>query len=207
MLGFVVYAAFMAAHAANGPSVVGSHAETRVLKGRIEAPPRSDPREARTETIRILPDSRVCVSVHVDQGAWPTRLLPGADQFFSTFLSGELARVYRERGGSYHLPGRDQTPRFLANPEGTNPQCRRREQDIEISIRYSPRPDGRPFIVSYRIAQRGLTSADVAVRDIEADWRSGRLTRAHHTEPLQIAVTEDMRTRAASLIQDLTEGE
>lgn len=156
--------------------------------------------------ISIGETSNVCVSVRVDQRVWPTPLLPNADQNFSTFFAGELARLYRDQGGAYHLPGREQIPRFLANPDGANPQCRAREQDIELTVRYLPRPDGRPFVVSYRIAQGAKVRADLVSRDIEEDWRSGRLPRIHNTEPLQIAVTNDMRARAAIFIQELTGG-
>jgi hypothetical protein len=150
--------------------------------------------------------SNVCVWVHVDQAVWPTPHLPDADQNFSTFFSGEMARVYREQGGQHHLPGPNQVPRFQADWNDANPFCRDAGRDIAIHLLYAARPDGKPFLGSYRIVRGDSVRTGAFTRDIEEEWRSGRLERPPLSEPLQIAVTDDMRDRARLFIR-LLKGE
>jgi len=187
-----VYFAVEARIAAGSPPVAADAEPARVSQV-SEAGPR----------ITLGEQSNVCVSVHVDQAVWPVPHLPEADQNFSTFFSGEMARVYREQGGSHHLPGRDQIPRFASNPRGTNPRCQDAGQDIQIDISYTARPDGKPFTGTYRIARGDSIRTGTFTRDIEEEWRTGRLERPPLTEPLQIAVTDDMRDRARFFIEFL----
>jgi hypothetical protein len=155
--------------------------------------------------IAVGPQSSVCVSVQVDQRVWPVPHLPDADGHFSTFFAGELARVHRERGGAHYLPGPEQIPRFMANAANSNPFCQDAD-DIAIDLTYAPRADGKPFSVALRIERGSDAIARLEMRDIEEEWRTGRLARFHHSSPLADAISNDMRARAAAILNLLNGG-
>jgi hypothetical protein len=158
---------------------------------------------AGADAIVIGEQSNVCVSVRVDPRVWPTPPLPAADQNFSTFFAGEMERLYRGRSGAHAPPASGPGPRFVSNPTGTNPLCREPGRDIHVTITYGPQEDGQPFVFAYRLEQGSAVRSGSATRDIAEEWRSGRLARVHKQQPLQAAISDDMRVRAAFLIRTL----
>lgn len=152
--------------------------------------------------IEILEQSNVCVSAHVDQRVWPVPLQPEDDRNVSGFLASELRQHYEAGGGSYHLPGERQLPRFITDPKETDPACKDAE-DIRIAASYSPDENGRPFIFSYRIVQGEKVRSGSFRRDIEEEWRTGSLRRFYKTLPLAEAVNQDLRARAYAIYLQL----
>lgn len=156
-----------------------------------------------TGDIVIGARSNVCVSVRVDQSVWPRPLLPNARQSFSGFLAGELGRIYRERGGSYHLPGPEQIPRFASNPTGNNPRCQERGEDIYVTVSYGPRDDGRPFVFSYRIEQGATFRTGSFSRDLMTELRTGEPRYLNIDEPISSAFYDDFRARAVMILDQI----
>jgi len=177
------------------------------------APTRSIQDAAAQPRIVIGEQSNVCVSVTVDQRVWPIPKLAETDSGLSGILAAELRQLYERQGGSSFIPnpgprsGPRPEPRFSNNNNRSNPICRDAGEDIYVTASYVPRPDGTPFVFNYRIEQGAAVRSGSFSRDIEEEWRSGRLVRIHKQEPLQIAVGNDLRSRAEFLLSQLTDRE
>jgi hypothetical protein len=137
---------------------------------------------------------------------WPTPLLPNADANFSGILFSQMRLLFEAKGGSAFLPGPKRDARFTLDNHGNNPVCSDDGDDIYVIASYTPRPDGTPFTFSYEIRQGGAVRTGSVARDIEEEWRSGRLSRFHKTQPLAMAINDDLRSRAQFLLEQLKWG-
>jgi hypothetical protein len=151
------------------------------------------------EAIAIDDQSNVCVSVHVDQRIWPRPLDADSARNFSGILISALRRATEPRGLSSLLSGPRRHPRFVANPDGSNPLCREPEQDVFVDVRYLPRAEGGPYAVEYRIRRGGTLRTGHFTRDLAREIRTGALPSLSITEPVSEAIYEDIRERGSAI--------
>ena len=170
---------------------------------RPDAPARAAA-EAQSErgAIVIGEQTNVCVWVHVDQRIWPITLSENADWGFSGVLAFELGRHYERQGGSLVLRGPNNDPRFTADVNGLNRLCRDAD-DVHISVRYLPRPEGGAFSGEYRIDQGSAVRTGSFSRDLIAEERAGQITSPHPGQAVPYAIALDIRARAGPLLAQI----
>lgn len=174
------------------------------------APSQVAPEQQSTQgRIVIGEQSNVCVSVTVDQRVWPRRKKTDTDSGLSGVLASELRQLYEERGGSSFIPepgpelGPRPEPRFANDFNRANPICRDTGEDIYVTTSYVLRSDGTPFVFNWRIEQGAVVRTGSADRDIFAEIRAGRIFVLNIDEPVQVAVGEDIRSRAAEILNEI----
>jgi hypothetical protein len=142
-------------------------------------------------------NSNLCVSLGVDQGIWPIEKAASADADFSLQLARALGALHQTAGSTLPREVNDR-PRIVLNHRGDNPLCVRDEDDIHITAAYLPRANGKPFRFSFRIDQGHNTVSGVIDRDIEDEWRSGKLARIGRAS-LEDEISRDINERARFL--------
>jgi hypothetical protein len=159
--------------------------------------------------IVIKEQSNVCVSVRVDPRFLPPQRSTGTNREWalSGVLASAMARLYERQGGSLILPGGapggNLDPRFVANmAEGDagSRLCDRRGDDIFLTVRYLPRPDGSPFRTEYRVEQGHRVRTGVLPRSPEIEARARRMTTSSPGQDSFYAIALDVRARADALI-------
>lgn len=169
--------------------------------------PRGGNRGAPLEAIVVGEQSNVCVSVRVDQRVWPRPLDADSARNFSGHLMSELRRIYVLRGGSGSLPGTQNEARFVADANGTNPNCRHRDTDVFVDLRYGPRPDGSPFVMEYRVRHGTLVRAGAVERDVAEEVRTGRIPGFHTRRTIETVIVQDMCARAPVIVDQMLVGD
>jgi hypothetical protein len=106
--------------------------------------------------------------------------------------------LHQESGGSYFVPGTSRA-RFIANASGISPECRERDGDVFVTMRYGPRRDGRPFVMLYRIARRTTFRSGAADVDVAEEIRAGRIRGYSQRWNDGDIIVADIRGRAAEI--------
>jgi hypothetical protein len=152
----------------------------------------------------VVPASaHVCVAVHVDQRIWPRPLDANSAQIFSGYLMPEVRRLYEQRAGLDRMPGTQNEARFVTNENGTNPSCQDRRTDVFIDVRYGPRRDGTPFVMSYRIARGTAVRTGRIDFDVAREIRAGRIWGYSVRRTIEVIIGEDMPRRAPMIADQL----
>lgn len=160
----------------------------------------SRPGQAETD-IRLGEQTRVCVTVSIDEALWTESRLPDREQAnrdFSMQLAVEMGRVFARSGGERYLrdEGLGEAPRFVGNDRDDNPYCRVNRDLIHVSARYRPRADGTPFVVEYTIRQSGSIVTRSAERDVRQEAEQGVLGALYDAPAITRAIGTEMAERA-----------
>ncbi|HEY0413686.1 MAG TPA: hypothetical protein VGD66_11130 [Allosphingosinicella sp.] len=157
--------------------------------------------------IPVGPQSNVCVAVHVDQRIWPRPLDIDSARNFSGHLMTEIRRLYEQRGGSDNLPNTQNEARFVSEGLRANPSCQDRKTDVFIDVRYEPRPDGAPFLMSYRITRGSNGRSGRIDVNVAEEIRAGRMRGFNQRRTIESVIFEDMWVRARTIADQLIIGE
>lgn len=155
--------------------------------------------------IAIGPQSNVCISVSVDQSIWPISVTRDSMNGLGNILYSRLRVLYAEENKSYLIPrlrpGRNThyEQRFVVDNDGRSPSCQDTEEDVFIALYYLPLANGQPFSVRYTARKGPVFLSGAAVRFVKDEWRSGALPYLAKMNPLQMAITEDIRSRADTI--------
>jgi hypothetical protein len=168
----------------------------------------SRPPQAETE-IRLGEQTRVCVTVSIDEALWTEPRLPDREQAnrdFSSHLGGELERLFALSGGERYLmdEGLGEGPRFVQNFHGRNPRCQVNRDLIHVIARYKPRRDGTPFLLEYTIRQSGRMLTRNIERDVRADVARGAIVALYGAPVLTRAIADEMEMRAREIYALIT---
>lgn len=125
--------------------------------------------------IIIYGQTRVCVSVHVDERLRRRFYNVNPDRSFSSGLASNLERLYIKSGGSRLIPESSGDLRFTL--KNLNEPICQRPAAIRIRGLYILSANGEPFTFSFRIEQGQQVRVGSVTKDMEADFRSGKVRR------------------------------
>lgn len=159
------------------------------------------------QNMQITGETVFCVSASASASLWGTQMTDGERNGLSSVLVvglrnevGKLGRISEELNvKNDNLLSRSQ---FLADPNGIEPKCKAASA-IKINIEYKLDRHGAPFLVIQEVVRGSRAHTSSIKRDVEADWKNGRLIRMSKSNPIKEAIGSDLLQRSKEIVQEI----
>lgn len=153
--------------------------------------------------IPVGPQSHICTVMMVDAAVLRDELLSRHMEWDGIFAR-QVRRVFDDRWQNLPFTPIEEDEgrihRYATADGGPNPYCSRPGTDIFITLSYSPRANGRPYLVKYSVSRGRQTRSGTFDVDLAAELKSGRVARLTERRDISEIVLDDMDVRIKSLV-------
>jgi hypothetical protein len=154
--------------------------------------------------IAVAPRSHICTVMKVDPAVVRGALSPYMD--WDTIFLGKLARAFESRWPAdtfIAIQNEERVHRYATEDGGPNPFCSRPGTDIFITLRYSPRANGQPYVVNYSVSRGSQKRTGTLEVDLAAEMKSGRVAGFNERRDISEIISDDADVRSKFLVSML----